>query len=722
MSCCKIPAFIGNRLYRMELAAIYSIGGISGYCACCYTGNLTILVEGNLAVDYGIAILHVDRCTLAVNHTCSSCCTIQCHFSIAIADTFDANQILVQLNFNLSAVMAYADVLVAAEVNIIAGFYIGCFGCNTVGSKIPALVSSCTYCIQLTYVYCILVVNACSYACNTAILVYSYFIVDGCGITKQGNSCAFTIGQFGCCAVQSKACTVIADGFDSSQILIQFNLNSVNTTFCILAYADILVTAEINKITGFYIGCFGCNTVGSKIPALVSSCTYCIQLTYVYCILVVNACSYACNTAILVYSYFIVDGCGITKQGNSCAFTIGQFGCKAAQGQLSIPVADGFNAFQVFVQLNAVVGYVVCILLTGSYCYIAVTAYGCAVCIYGVNMSAVFSFVGNNAYVSACFNLGMLACFGCYCMQLATVYCVGRVFGNCTCCYASNLAILVNGNLVVNLNAAICKANAACAFTCADDGLNASQLFFQRNANFITIIAYLNVSIAIKFNCSARFYIRCIAIFSFQLPTLVGISSSFTYLLQLCNVYSISIFSTCCYISNLASLSGTAYRYSTFSSFPNVTCSIIFRNNIFRTGCRIIAYHFAGSSVSYAANAQSNAAFYAYVCTIADSNCIISRNRILMTEGNNIAYVSDCVFVAHYNRIGNIVQFIVGTCHEYVMATLFLITDKPVIIADNGRIGLFGNSVGTADYCNGTALLFSENRIVTAKNSESIPP
>ena len=87
-----------------------------------------------------------------------------------------------------------------------------------------------------------------------------------------------------------------------------------------------------------------------------------------------------------------------------------------------------------------------------------------------------------------------------------------------------------------------------------------------------------------------------------------------------------------------------------------------------------------------------------------------------MTEGNNIAYVSDCVFVAHYNRIGNIVQFIVGTCHEYVMATLFLITGKFVIIADNGRIGLFGNSVGTADYCNSTAFFLSQCAIVTLAN------
>ena len=326
MSCCKIPAFIGNRLYRMELAAIYSIGGISGYCACCYTGNLTILVEGNLAVDYGIAILHVDRCTLAVNHTCSSCCTIQCHFSIAIADTFDANQILVQLNFNLSLVIAYADVLVAAEVNIIAGFYVCCFGCNTVSRQIPTCISSVAYFFQLAY------------------------------------------------------------------------------------------------------------------------------------------------------------------------------------------------------------------------------------------------------------------------------------------------------------------------------------------------------------------------------------------------VYSVGISSTCCYIGNLTSnfftLYRTAYRNSTISCLPSNT-GFSFSSTIAKRAC---------SCACYAANAQSNAAFCTYASTAADSNCIIGCNFILMTEGNNIAYAVDYVFVAHYNRIGNISQFIVRTCHEYVMATLFIITGKFVIIADNGRIGLFGNSVGTADYCNSTAFFLSQCAIVTLAN------
>ena len=242
----------------------------------------------------------------------------------------------------------------------------------------------------------------------------------------------------------------------------------------------------------------------------------------------------------------------------------------------------------------------------------------------------------------------MFTCFGCYCIQLASVYCVSRICRNFAVCYAGNLAGIVNGNLVVKLDVIICKANAACAFTCAGDGLNASQLFFQRNANFITIIAYLNVSIAIKFNCSARFYIRCIAILSFQLPTLACASSSFTYLLQLCYVYCVSIFSTCCYIGNLTSnfftLYRTAYRNSTISCLPSNT-GFSFSSTIAKRAC---------ICACYAANAQSNAAFYAYACTIANSNCIISCNCIFMTEGNNIAYASDCVFVAHYNGIGNI--------------------------------------------------------------------
>ena len=337
--------------YRMQLAAVYSIGGISGYCTCCYTGNLAVLIDGyfakfsgfrsNLAivavivtneqftvtqravlVEYAVVQNYVAdfACSCSyfavfINGEFIVCCveiagavykerhnSVFCHsaygqvvFGVQCVSLNGVYiNVFVQLNLNLSAVMAYADVLVAAEINKITGFYIGCFGCNTVGSEVPAHVSSCTYCLQLTYVYCIIIVNACSYACNTAILVYGYCIVDSSGITKQFYGCALTVSQFGCKAAQGQLSIAIADGFDSSQILIQFNLNSFNAVFCILAYADILVTIEVNIIAGFYIFCFGQNTISSKLPRAV------LQLAYIYSISIGYACSYVGN-------YFIIS-------------------------------------------------------------------------------------------------------------------------------------------------------------------------------------------------------------------------------------------------------------------------------------------------------------------------------------------------------------------------------------------------------------------------------
>ena len=49
-----------------------------------------------------------------------------------------------------------------------------------------------------------------------------------------------------------------------------------------------------------------------------------------------------------------------------------------------------------------------------------------------------------NIDVGAIYNLAVFACFGCYCMQLAAVYCVSRISGDCTCCYAGNLTVFSN--------------------------------------------------------------------------------------------------------------------------------------------------------------------------------------------------------------------------------------------------------------------------------------
>ena len=248
---------------------------------------------------------------------------------------------------------------------------------------------------------------------------------------------------------------------------------------------------------------------------------------------------------------------------------------------------------------------------------------------------------------------------------------IQAIFGNVSRATKANAHIIIHEE-VTSMNAVNIKVSV--------------QVNLNKGSILVFFLAYGNIFIATsEVNISAGFYVGCFGCktVSRQIPTCI---SSVAYFLQLAYVYCVGTFSACCYIDNLTVSASAAYGYCI-------------------------------SSVSYTANAQGNTAFNRYRSTVADSNCITSRNRILMTEGNNIAYAVDCVFVTHYNGIGNIVQSIMGACHEYVMATLFLITDKLVVIADNGRISLFGNGVGTADYCNGTALLFSENRIVTAKNS-----
>ena len=319
---------------------------------------------------------------------------------------------------------------------------------------------------------------------------------------------------------------------------------------------------------------------------------------------------------------------------------------------------------------------------------------------------------------------GKIPAFICICsylfdfFQLAYIYSisiinafsyVGNYFIISIQTFSGNISFTAIANALIIIHEEVACLNAVNIKISVQFNVNKSSIigFFLAYGNISIVTAEVNGSTGFNFSRVGDFFS------SRKIPACI-----FSCSLQLCYVYSIGSSGTSCYVGDLTSniIFCIPYGNSTFSSFPNVIRSITIFNIISFTGCRIIAYHFAGSSVSYAANAQSNAAFYAYACTIANSNCIIGCNFILMTEGNNIAYASDCVFVAHYNRIGNISQFIVRTCHEYVMATLFIITGKFVIIADNGRIGLFGNSVGTADYCNSTAFFLSQCAIVTLAN------
>ena len=270
----------------------------------------------------------------------------------------------------------------------------------------------------------------------------------------------------------------------------------------------------------------------------------------------------------------------------------------------------------------------------------------------------------------------MLACFSSYFLQLlfgcSFTLAVSKTIISSSCIAKSAYGC----SIAIHKNIACCYTTCCYSAACPDSASAAADAY--KSVRIISCKS--NIIIQSNFVFLATVFIG-----GFSYSNIITIGNSTFYIFQLAYVYSVGIFNACFNIDNLTVSASAAYGYCI-------------------------------SSVSYAAGTQSNTAFSRYRSTVADSNCIIRCNCIFITEGNNIAYASDCVLVAHYKGIGNIVQFIVRACHEYVLATFFLITGKFVIIADNGRISLFGNSVGTADYCYSTALLFSENGIVTIKN------
>ena len=284
--------------------------------------------------------------------------------------------------------------------------------------------------LQLAYVYCISSINAVSYACNAAVFIYVYFTIDGSSIAEQFYGCALTVSKFAYHAAhctQGQCCTAIADGFDIFQVFIQFNAYSST----VIAYADVLIAAEVNSFAGFYIGCFGCYTISRQIPACISSVAYFLQLAYVYCISSINAVSYACNATVFVYVYFTVDGSSIAEQFYGCALTVSKFAYHTAhctQGQFSIAVADGCNALQVFVQSQAIFIYnkiaFACFQLNRNRIVLTVNcnAIACSIgCIGGTYsiFQTIICFLFFYLYIITGNQCSMLACFCFYILQLA---------------------------------------------------------------------------------------------------------------------------------------------------------------------------------------------------------------------------------------------------------------------------------------------------------------
>ena len=524
------------------MAYVYCIISIN---AISYACNATVFVYVYFTVDGSSIAEQFYGCTLTVSQFCyhaahctqSQCCT-------AIADGFDIFQVFIQFNAYSSTVIAYADVLIAAKVNSFAGFYIGCFGCYTVSRQIPAFISvsgSFFYFLQLAYVYSIIIINACCYAADFAVLVEGNLAVDYGVTILHVNRCAFTVNNAcsACCTIQCQLSIAVGNGGNISQIACNINLVIGLAVFNCSFNCCILAIRQCSMFT-----CF---------------CFYIFQLAYVYCVSISNTCCYAADFALFVNSNLTIDRGQTANHEYRCSNAV-LHACPAfSEYQLTGVIADGLNTLQILVQLNSVISYVV-VLSFCSYCYIAVTAYGCTVCIYGINhMSVICGSLVYLSNVSATFNLSF-SC-GCCCadvFQLAIVYSIS--IGS-TCCYAADFAVFIYGNLLVDYGSAALHVN-RCALavdnTCSACCTIQCQLSIAvgNGGNISQIACNINLVIGLAiFNCRCNCCILAVR--------QGGMLKCFCfYIVQLAYVYSVFIRTTGSYTANGAILS---YFYFTIN-------------------------------------------------------------------------------------------------------------------------------------------------------------
>ena len=316
-------------------------------------------------------------------------------------------------------------------------------------------------------------------------------------------------------------------------VFVQLNLNFS----AVMAYADVLVTAEVHIIAGFYVGCFGSKTVGSQVPACISSVAYFFQLAYVYCVGIFSACCYTGNLA-ACYIQATADGCSVfAKHDGFCTIISTDIAhANTAVSNCKVFITIG-NDDAIFIQVN----FGISIGNRGNISQIA------------CNINLVISLAVFNCRFNCCILTvrqgSMFTCFCFYIFQLTIVYCIS--IGS-TCCYTGNLATFFNDN-IINLNlAAICKANATCTFTCADDGFDILQLIVQLYFYFSAVTAYADVLVAAEINIFAGSYIGCFGCNTIggKIPAFICICSYLFDFFQLAYIYSISIINACSYIAD----------------------------------------------------------------------------------------------------------------------------------------------------------------------------
>ena len=464
-------------------------------------------------------------------------------------------------------------------------------------------------------------------------------------------------------------------------IFVQLNLY----IFAIIAYADVLVAAEVYSFTGCYFGC--CIAVSRKVPALV--CVICYFADFLQLL-------FGCSFTLAVSKTIISSSC-IAKSAYSCSSAIHNYiSCcyTAACPDSAFAAADVYKSVIIAGKKN--------IIIQSNFVFLA----------------TVFIEAFGYSNISTIGNSSMLACFGCYFLQLLFSC---SFTGSCKAFISSSLVAKSAYGCSIAIHNNIASYYTACCYTaaCPDSASAAADAYKS-----VRIIS-CKINIVLQSNI---IFLATVFIGSFSYSNVVTCGNStvfecfFIYFLQLCYVNSIGILSTCCYVSNLAGISATAYRNCTASCLPNVIRSITIFNIISFTGCRIVTY-LASSSVSYAASTQSNTAFTGNLCIMTKNNSVINscfgyfisrtENNVILTAyvviitDNLIAVCGNFIFNTDYSNIRCIFNSILITVNKVIFCSLSFSTGYLVLYTS--QLGVFSviSLVAAADCHYRTACIFT---------------
>ena len=196
--------------------------------------------------------------------------------------------------------------------------------------------------------------------------------------------------------------------------------------FAIVAYADVLVAAEVNSFTGCYFRC--CIAVSGKTPALV--CVICYFADFLQLL-------FGCSLTFAV-SKAIISSSLVAKSADCCSSGIhNNVACcyTAACPNRAIAAADVYKSVIISGKKNIVIQSNL-ILHTTVFCLFR-------------SYSNIIT-LGNNT---------VLTCFSCYCMELATVYCISGGRRNFTGCYTFNMTFFINVNYAIDRSYATSHCN-----------------------------------------------------------------------------------------------------------------------------------------------------------------------------------------------------------------------------------------------------------------------